>query len=204
MGFKKILILAGVIGMVANTAIAAQGDVSIIPQIRFGTGEVDGGSIFGEDLGDEDIDIYGAAVDCLYGFSNNFEAGLGIGIDRNELDETDELDFTSFNLYGLGRYNFNTSNELTPYVSLKAGYKFGDEDFSETESGVTVKAEIETGIFAGIAAGLEYNYFNFEIGYEHTEVDIDASGSDGVDSISDSTDADADVFYIAVGYRFKY
>lgn len=206
MNLKKMLIIAGICGMVANTAMAAQRDMSIIPQIRFGTGEVDVGSVLGENIGEEDVNVYGAAVDFLYGVSDNFEAGVGIGVDENKFDDSDsdELDFTSFNLYGVGRYNFNTANEYTPYVSLKAGYKYGDEDHSETESGITAKVEYEIDFFAGIAAGLEYNYFNFEIGYEHTEGDVDVSASDGTDSVSDSTDADMDIFYIAVGYRFKY
>ena len=204
MNWKKMLIIAGLTGIIANTATAAQGDSSIIPQIKLGTGEVDGGSVFGVELGEEDINVYGISADFLYGINDNFEAGMGIGIDNNEFDETDELDFTSFSLYGIGRYNFNTTNGYTPYVSAKLGYKNGDSDYSETENGITARLEVETDLFLGIAAGLEYNNFNFEVGYEHTNGEVDLSGSNGILSVSDSTDADMDVFFIAAGYRFNY
>ncbi|WP_319371220.1 outer membrane beta-barrel protein [uncultured Ilyobacter sp.] len=203
MNWKKILIIAGLAGMVANTAMAAQGDTSIIPQLKLGAGEADAGSIFGQSLGDEDINLYGVSADFLYGVNDNFEAGVGLGIDKIEFDDSDELDFTTFNLYGVGRYNFNTTNGYTPYVSGKLGYKWGDEDASFTGGGVTGKVEIEAGPFVGIAAGVEYNNFNFEIGYEHTAGELDASGTSGIISISDSTDVDYDIFYMAVGYRFN-
>jgi hypothetical protein len=195
MNLKKMLIIAGLTGMVANTAMAAQGDISIIPQLKLGTGEADAG-YFGED----DINVYGIAADYLYGVNNNFELGVGLGIDKNELDDNSELDFTSFNIYGIGRYNFDTTNGYTPYISAKLGYKNGDEDTTYVSSGITGKLEIETGLFSGIALGIEYNYVNFELGYEHTEADVD----DTWNGSHWRQDADIDVFYMAVGYRFNY
>lgn len=204
MNLKKMLIVAGLVGMIANTTMAAQGDTSIIPKIRLGTGEAESGSIFGENLGDEDINIYGAEFDLLYSYTDNFEAGVGFGVDKIEFDDSDidELDFITFNFYGVGRYNFDVMNGCTPYISGKFGYKWGDEDYSETIEGITITAEIEGGPFIGIAAGIEYNDLNIEIGYERIDSELDVSGTDGTLSISDSTDVDIDAFYLAVGYRF--
>ena len=204
MNFKKIFLIAALTGVMANTALAAQGDTSIIPQIKYGSGEADAGSIWGEDLGDEDIDAIGVSADFLYEVQDNVEIGLGIGIDKNKFDESDELDFTSYSFYGVGRYNFaNVSSEAVPYVALKAGYKSGDESFTEVDSGETVKVDIETDLFYSLALGLEYNNFNVEVGYEHTEADLDASYSDGAISLSGSTDVDINIIFVSAGYRFE-
>jgi len=73
-----------------NIALATQGDVSIIPTVKIGTG----GAFFGVlELEEDDVDIYGVAAELLYEAENNLEVVLGAGIDKNEFDENDDFDF---------------------------------------------------------------------------------------------------------------
>ena len=52
MKWKKILIIASLSGVICNTAMAAKGNTSIIPQLKLGTGEIEAGSIWGVDVGE--------------------------------------------------------------------------------------------------------------------------------------------------------
>jgi hypothetical protein len=99
MNFKKIFLIIEITELMSNTVLAVQGDISIIPKLKVRT---------------EEIEIV-----------NNLEIGISLGVDNNAFgedyssftlneDEFDDLDFTSYNISGVVRYNFPNIIEVRP------------------------------------------------------------------------------------------
>ncbi len=194
---KRLVMLTMILGIMSTMAVAGarkgyEGQLSFIPKISMG-----------KDVGSNDIDgeFRGLNADILYGVTNNFEMGVNIGwvpysIDIGNTTGIKSYDNTldAFGLMGVMRYSFNQLDLLTPYVSAKGGWVFGDAKIVLT-SGVTGKVEGKWA--AGVAAGLEYKNVNLEIGYQITEFE------ESIESSLYEKTFQEKLVYVSLGYRFE-
>lgn len=194
---KRLIMLTMILGTMSTMAMAdakggREGQLSFIPKISMGK---DVGSGFTDD------GFKGINADILYGVTKNFEMGVNIswvpyGIDIKGTTGIKSYDETldTFGLMGVMRYSFNQLDLLTPYVSAKGGWVFGDAKVVET-SGTTSK--IEGRWAAGVAAGLEYKNANLEVGYQITEFE------ESVESSFQKGTSQEKLVYVSLGYRFE-
>lgn len=194
---KRLIMLTMILGTMSTMAMADakigyEGQLSFIPKVSMG-----------KDIGSNDIDggFKGLNADILYGVTNNFEMGVNIGWVPYDIDIDNTTGIKSyddtldvFGLMGVMRYSFNQLDLLTPYVSIKGGWVFGDARI-ETKSGITGKVEGKWG--AGLAAGLEYKNINLEVGYQITEFEESIESSFYKETFQEK------LVYVALGYRFE-
>lgn len=208
---RKLLLVLVLLGAVSSV-YAEKGEVSYIPKIKIGKSSLDL-SAGGVDVYDETEKTYGIQLDALYGITENFEAGLGFSLERNEIGKEianligDSESTIFYQVFLVGRYNFNNSTEFTPFIQAKAGLAFGGDDLTYREYNQSPGStdyfennlEFTPKSVYGISTGVEYKNVNVELGYEITKIDLDYSDNRGR---SYSTDEDMETIYVAVGYRF--
>ncbi|WP_028856297.1 outer membrane beta-barrel protein [Psychrilyobacter atlanticus] len=194
---KRLIILTMILGTMSTMAMAdakggREGQLSFIPKISMGK---DVGSGFTDDT------FKGINADILYGVTKNFEMGVNIawvpyGLDMKDTTGVKSYDDTldTFGLMGVMRYSFNQLDLLTPYVSAKGGWVFGDAKVVSTSDEVE---KIEGQWAAGVAAGLEYKNVNLEIGYQMTE--FKESTNPGFQKGT----TQEELVYVSLGYRFE-
>ncbi len=194
---KRLIILTMILGTMSTMAMAdakggREGQLSFIPKISMG-----------KDVGSNPIDgeFKGLNADILYGVTKNFEMGVNIawvpyGLDVEDTAGLKSYDDTldAFGLMGVMRYSFNQLDLLTPYVSAKGGWVFGESEIVG-QNDVTGKIEGRWG--AGLAAGLEYKNVGLEVGYQITEF----KGS--IKSTFDEGTFQEKLIYVSLGYRFE-
>ena len=204
------LLSALVLLVAVSSVYAEKGEFSYIPKVKVGASKIDldyGGYSYSETE-----PMYGAGIDILYGFTNNFEAGIGASIEKNYItktlgDSTGGSDsITLGQLFVTGRYNFRNSSEFTPFVQAKAGVVRGDETYqaSGRVRGQSVKGslDVDPTIVYGISTGVEYKSFNVELGYEIVKVDLEVEGQAAGYKASAKEEEDIKTIYLALGYRF--
>ena len=207
MKLKKIGLAAFLIVSLTSISYAQTGEFSVIPKFKVGTGEADIDNFYG----DYDYNLIGVNVDFLSKVDDYLELGLGIGYDQNMFDgdlgiqgmDDDEVDIDTFQIYGTARFNFDSGN-ANPYFSAKLGMNSGDTDINYfIYDGINTyyaTEEYETDFFFGLALGMEMEQMNIEIGYERTNVEA----SYDYESLGNGKeDGEYEVFYFAIGYRFK-
>lgn len=202
---RKLLSIL-VLLVAVSSVYAEKGEFSYIPKVKVGASKIDldyGGYSYSETE-----PMYGVGIDILYGFTNNFEAGIGASIEKNYItktlgDSTGGSDsITLGQLFVTGRYNFRNSSEFTPFVQAKAGVVRGDETYNATVMGVKGSLDIDPTIVYGISTGVEYKSFNVELGYEIVKVDLELEGQAGGYKASAKEEEDIKTIYLALGYRF--
>lgn len=200
------LLSALVLLVAVSSVYAEKGEFSYIPKVKVGASKIDldyGGYSY-----TETEPTYGAGIDILYGFTENFEAGIGASIEKNYItktlgDSTGGSDsITLGQLFLTGRYNFRNSSEFTPFVQAKAGVVRGDETYSASIRGVKGSLEVDPSVVYGISTGVEYKSFNVELGYEIVKVDLEVEGQAGRYKASAKEEEDIKTIYLALGYRF--
>ena len=80
------LLSALVLLVAVSSVYAEKGEFSYIPKVKVGASKIDldyGGYSYSETE-----PMYGAGIDILYGFTNNFEAGIGASIEKNYITKT--------------------------------------------------------------------------------------------------------------------
>ncbi len=198
---KKLLILTIILAGVSATAMASpkegrEGKLSFVPKISFGK---DTGS---NSITDGDIAFHGLDADLLYGVTRNFEVGAnvswspyGIDLDKQEKQSFKEYDdmLDTFGLMGVMRYSINQLDVLTPYITARGGWIFGDADF-ETINEI---GKIEGKWAAGIAIGVEFKNVDLEVGYEITEFKTSVKSEFYEGTFQE------ELVYLSVGYRFE-
>jgi hypothetical protein len=198
---KKLLILTIILAGVSATAMASpkegrEGKLSFVPKISFGK---DTGS---NSITDGDIAFHGLDADLLYGVTRNFEVGAnvswspyGIDLDKQEKQSFKEYDdmLDTFGLMGVMRYSINQLDVLTPYITARGGWIFGDADF-ETINEI---GKIEGKWAAGIAIGVEFKNVDLEVGYEITEFKTSVKSEFYEGTFQD------ELVYLSIGYRFE-
>jgi len=210
------LILTIILAGVSATAMASpkegrEGKLSFVPKISFGK---DTGS---DSMTDGDIAFHGLEADLLYGVTRNFEMGVNVGwspyeafdsIDAiNSKEDYDEV-LDTFKLMAVMRYSINQLDVLTPYISVKGGWVFGDAEYNARgivpgpATAITGKVEGQWAV--GVAIGLEYKNVDLEIGYEITEfketfdTSINSISIDKYKGFSQEK-----LVYLSIGYRFE-
>lgn len=194
---KRLIILTMILGTMSTMAMAdakggREGQLSFIPKISMG-----------KDVGSNDIDgeFRGLNADILYGVTKNFEMGVNIAwvpysIDIGDTTGVKSYDDTldAFGLMGVMRYSFNQLDLLTPYVSAKGGWVFGDAKIVGQNN---VTGKVEGKWAAGVAAGLEYKNVNLEVGYQITEF------KESIESTLVKGTFQEKLVYVSLGYRFE-
>ncbi len=207
------LLSALVLLVAVSSAYAEKGEFSYIPKVKVGASKIDldyGGYSYSETE-----PTYGAGIDILYGFTENFEGGIGVSLERNYIakgfaDYIGESEDTRFGqLFITGRYNFRSSSELTPFVQAKVGVAKGGETFYSTGTidyvPGSARLEIDPTLVYGISTGVEYRNFNLELGYEIIKVDLDLEVKEQAGKrrkLSATEEEDIKTIYLALGYRF--
>lgn len=204
------LLSALVLLVAVSSVYAEKGEFSYIPKVKVGASKIDldyGGYSYSETE-----PMYGAGIDILYGFTNNFEAGIGASIEKNYITKTlgDSLgqsdSITLGQLFLTGRYNFRNSSEFTPFVQAKAGVVKGDETYNASGRIKGIPAEgsldIDPTVVYGISTGVEYKNVNVELGYEIVKVDLEVEGQAAGYKASAKEEEDIKTVYLAIGYRF--
>ncbi len=202
------LLSALVLLVAVSSVYAEKGEFSYIPKVKIGASKIDldyGGYSY-----TETEPTYGAGIDILYGFTENFEAGVGASIEKNYITKTlgDSLGQSdSINLGQLfvtGRYNFRNSTEFTPFIQAKAGVVKGDETYNASLGTVASGSlEVDPTVVYGISTGIEYKNVNVELGYEITKVDLELEAHDSQGrKFSKTEEEDIKTIYLALGYRF--
>lgn len=194
---KKLMILTMIFGTMSTVAIADaegghEGQLSFIPKISIG-----------KDTGAHDVEgeFRGLNADILYGATKNLEVGLNIawvpyGLDVGDTTGIKSYDETldSFGLMGVMRYSFNQLDVVTPYISAKGGWVFGDAKIVG-QNNVTGKVEGKWAV--GIATGLEYKNVNLEVGYQITEF------KESIETTLVKGTFQEKLVYVSLGYRFE-
>ncbi len=201
------LLSALVLLVAVSSVYAEKGEFSYIPKVKIGASKIDldyGGYSY-----TETEPTYGAGIDILYGFTENFEAGVGASIEKNYItktlgDSTGGSDsITLGQLFVTGRYNFRNSTEFTPFIQAKAGVVKGDETYNASLGTVASGSlEVDPTVVYGISTGVEYKSFNIELGYEIVKVDLEAEGQLAGYKASAKEEEDIKTIYLALGYRF--
>ncbi|MGB6127668.1 MAG: outer membrane beta-barrel protein [Psychrilyobacter sp.] len=194
---KKLMILTMIFGTMSTIAMADvegghEGQLSFIPKISMGK-DIESG--FTDDT------FKGINADILYGATKNLEVGANIswvpyGLDMKNTTGVKSYDDTldTFGLMGVMRYSFNQLDLLTPYISTKGGWIFGDAKVVSTSNEVS-KVEGQWAI--GVAAGMEYKNVNFELGYQITEFKESTNPGFKKGTTQEK------LVYISLGYRFE-
>ena len=197
---RNKMVLITILATMSTMAIASskegrEGQLSFIPKISIGK---DVGS---NSINDGDIAFNGLNADILYGVTKNFEMGVNVAwvpyaIDIKDTTGIKSYDDTldAFGLMGVMRYSFNQLDLLTPYVSAKGGWVFGDAKIVG-QNGITGKVEGKWE--AGIAAGLEYKNIDLEVGYQITEF------KESIESTFYEGTFQEKLVYVSLGYRFE-
>lgn len=205
------LLSALVLLVAVSTVYAEKGEFSYIPKVKIGASKIDldyGGYSYSETE-----PTYGAGIDIFYGFTENFEAGVGASIEKNYITKTlgDSLGQSdSINLGQLfvtGRYNFRNSTEFTPFIQAKAGVVKGGETYHSfgyiDNKPAKGSLDIDPTVVYGISTGIEYKNVNVELGYEITKVDLELEAHDSQGrKFSKTEEEDIKTIYLALGYRF--
>ena len=197
---KNKIILIAILATMSTMATASPkegrvGQLSFIPKISMGK---DVGS---NSINEGNITFNGLNADILYGVTKNLEMGVNVAWVPYDIDIKDTIGIKSydkildsFGLMGIMRYSFNQLDLLTPYVSAKGGWVFGDAKIVR-ENGMIEKVEGKWE--AGIAVGLEYKNIDLEIGYQITEF----KGS--IESTFHEKTSQEKLVYLSLGYRFE-
>lgn len=194
-----------------SSVYAEKGEFSYIPKLKMGASKIDldyGGYSY-----TETEPTFGVGMDFLYGFTDNFEAGVGVSLEKNYITKTlgdltgGSDSITLGQLFVTGRYNFRNSSEFTPFIQAKAGIVKGDETYNTSGyiNGYSAKAsmDIDPTIVYGISTGVEYKNLNLELGYEVVKVDLELEAHDNRGHKGSMTEEeDIQTVYIALGYRF--
>jgi opacity protein-like surface antigen len=197
---KKLLIITIILAGVSTTTMASpkegrKGKLSFVPKISFGK---DTGS---DSVTDGDIAFHGLDADLLYGVTRNFEVGVnaswspyGIDLDKQDKQSFKTYDDTldTFGLMGVMRYSVNQLDILTPYISARGGWVFGDAEFETTSE----TGKVEGKWAAGVAIGLEFKNVNLELGYEITEFKTSVKSEFYEGTFQE------ELVYMSLGYRF--
>lgn len=205
------LLSALVLLVAVSSVYAEKGEFSYIPKVKVGASKIDldqGGYSY-----TETEPTYGAGIDILYGFTENFEAGVGASIEKNYItktlgDSTGGSDsITLGQLFVTGRYNFRNSSEFTPFIQAKAGVVRGDETYSASGRvrGYSVEGslDVDPTVVYGISTGVEYKSFNVELGVEVVKVDLELDAHDNKGhKLNKTEEEDIKTIYMALGYRF--
>lgn len=145
--------------------------------------------------------------------NENIHLGLGVAYqvhaDRKHFAYTSNVDtsgvqYSSIPVYATGKYNFLLNSEVTPYLKANLGYSF-NFDSSDLEAKNTIndqiektEIEVDSGLYWGIGAGIEYKNYTMELMYSINECKSSVKGS-GVEK-----KADYDRITLSVGYRFNF
>lgn len=204
------LLSALVLLVAVSSVYAEKGEFSYIPKVKVGASKAD--LDYGGYYATDTEPTIGLGMDILYGFTDNFEAGVGVSLERNYIakdfaDFIGESEDTRFGqLFLTGRYNFRNSSEFTPFIQAKAGLARGGESFSKSyqtrDSYYSGSVDMDATAVYGISTGIEYKSVNVELGYEVIKVDLDMEGSHNGQKESMSMEEDIKTIYLAVGYRF--
>lgn len=157
---------------------------------------------------------YSVFLENTYNFTDNFEAGLGVGFiyrkgkdfKKTIYDENDNAyilkgDMPAYNsipLYLTAKYNFNKDSNFKPYIKVDLGYAINKEKYSlkyEGEEIVSLKAK--NGLYTGIGLGFEYNNFLTELSYNLTKSKL--KWDDGTKDKYNNT-----AVRLSVGYKFNF
>ena len=194
---NKLLMTTLILGVLSTTAFAdaiggREGQLSFIPKISMG-----------KDVGELGIEenFKGINADILYSPTANLEVGVNVAWvpysidvdDKSTIDDYDET-LNALELSGVMRYSFNQLDLLTPFVSAKAGWAFGDSKIEYKNGDVN---KYEGAWIVGVAAGIEYKNVNFELGYQMTEF------KNSLETTFESEKEREDLVYFSIGYRFE-
>jgi len=198
---RKLLLVLVLLGAVSSV-YAEKGEMSYIPKLKTGASIID--LEYGSLSYSEAEPTVGLGIDILYSFTDRFEAGVGMSIEKNYITKTlgdlteGSEDIIFGQLFVTGRYNFINSSNFTPFIQAKAGVAKGDETFNYMGHSL----EVEPTMVYGISTGVEYKNVNLELGYEVVEVDLTAGGAGEYVAISGTEEEEIQTIYLAVGYRF--
>lgn len=211
---KKLFLL---VLLVFSTVSFAQSDFYINPKI---SGDIISGyeKTYDEDgktLLDGKTKGFGKeiAVEGYKILNENIHVGLGVAYqvhaDRKHFDYTGNVDtsgvqYSSVPVYVTGRYNFLLNSKIDPYLKTNLGYSFNfdssDLEAKNTATGQTkkTKVDVDSGLYWGIGAGIEYKNYTMELMYAVNKCKASAKGSDS------KKRADYDRISLSVGYRFNF
>ncbi len=206
------LLSALVLLVAVSSVYAEKGEMSYIPKLKVGASIIDL-----DYAGYSATDVaptVGVGMDFLYGFTDNFEAGVGVSLERNYIakdfaDYFGESEDTRFGqLFLTGRYNFRSDSEFTPFVQAKVGVAKGGDTISKSgniteELYASGSLDIDPTIVYGISTGVEYKNLNVELGVEVIKVDLELEAHDNKGrKFSAKEEEDIKTIYLALGYRF--
>lgn len=146
----------------------------------------------------------------------NLEIGIGIALQdhgdpdsinlsyNQEFQTIKNTGYKSLPVYVVTKYNIPLDSSIKPYIKADLGYSynFGENDITikgRTEEKVGVS--LDSGLYYGIGAGIEYNNFLFEVMHKINKADINYSFNDG-EKLKKNYDYSRTT--LVVGYKFNF
>lgn len=212
---KKVLL-----GLAVLSFTAAAADTT---NLYFKTG-VDISGKFKNDYIRGDVSNRGADGDGGFEFAiegtrevyPNLELGLGVALqdhgDPDKINLSYNQDFKiikntgykSLPVYAVAKYNIPLGSSIKPYLKADLGYayNFGESDITILgQRDEKVGTSLDSGLYYGLGAGIEYNNFLFEVMHKVNKADISYSFNDG-EKLKKNYDYSRTT--LSIGYRFNF
>lgn len=194
---KKIAML---LGALAISATAQAGNIYIRGGFDFSETTSDWSYRGNNFISAENKDTsWELAVEYTYDYTQNLEIGVGMGVqylgfafDKNSSVLSNDYGLFDYNyavpFYLTGKYKFNQfSNGARIYLKADVGYSFnegtGFYNYRNNSAGIgQVRTERydyeiqESGAYAGLGIGVEYNNFIFDLMYKFNTATVDITG----------------------------
>lgn len=189
---KKIIILLTAITTIAN----AESQLSILPNlgVTFNGKFADRTTGYSYESDAKASTIIG--VDFLYGNPKGFEYGIGFEYHDVEIENNPRfksIDNTS--VHGIVRYNFDTHNEIIPFVFGKVGANFPSSDSSY---------DVNEGSTMSFGAGFSFDNLSLSVAYNKYDYEQDIKKPKDGEKLEDVKDGDLDYDNISLSFSYRF